>query len=68
MNIYIYLHTEIRLKIRYATPSPNEIQLLRKMDCEMPSVKIATDLPFSRCCLTVGPGILSMDVGHQAYR
>ena len=26
------------------------------MDCEQPSVSVARDLPFSRCCLTVGPG------------
>ena len=32
----------------------------------MPSVKIAHDLPFPRCCLTVGPGSLSVDFGHQA--
>ena len=29
------------------------------MDCERPSVNVANDLPFPRCCLTVGPGSLS---------
>ena len=54
------------LKFRYATPSPSEKSETGQMKSEMLSVKIATDRSFSRCCLTVGPGIWSMDFGHQA--